>query len=302
MRCVRNNFKHARRKPRKPAKHIVERRRLLSSLTRQVERKGSRSWPKYGSARQLTYRYRELTGRETAVKTIHRDLKVLKMKPYVRPKVPTRRAPDIAKRREFASKLRTWAKTKLHRIVFSDESWVDTNERTSRLQYAKRRCDVLPRESKCRWNTCSIMVFGCVGIGFRSPLVILPAKVAKDGVLVPFRLSSDTYIRRCLQPLVPLLLEKKKILQQDGARSHASKQTRSYLSRKGVPVLESWPAYSPDLNAIERCWHDLKLAVGARSPSTQEELIKVTIEEWNNMSQKKIDAHCRHFYNQLQNL
>jgi len=42
--------------------------------------------------------------------------------------------------------------------------------------------------------------------------------------------------------------------------------------------------------------------VGARSPSTQEELINVTIEEWNNMSQKKIDAHCRHFYNQLQNL
>jgi len=105
-----------------------------------------------------------------------------------------------------------------------------------------------------------------------------------------------------LSKLVPEVIRRGRVLQQDGARSHTAKQTMNYLKRKRVEVLEDWPAYSPDLNCIERVWHDLQQRVGARGPDTQEELIKVIKEEWAALPQKTINAHCRHFVHQVRDM
>ena len=44
------------------------------------------------------------------------------------------------------------------------------------------------------------------------------------------------------------------VFQQDGAPSHTSPSTLSFLAAQRVQVLPNWPANSPDLNLVENCW------------------------------------------------
>jgi len=44
------------------------------------------------------------------------------------------------------------------------------------------------------------------------------------------------------------------ILQQDGAGTHRSGFTKSYLKSEKIELLEDWPAQSPDINPIEDIW------------------------------------------------
>lgn len=167
---------------------------------------------------------------------------------------------------------------------------------------AKSRKDVLPMEKKARWNVASIMVWGCVGYNWKSPLVIFPSKTNVDGELKQFRLDAASYVRRCLSTVSKQLVEEKRLFQQDGARSHAAKSTKEYLQKKGVELLDPWPPYSPELNAIERVWKELNARVGERCPMSVPELIAATKEAWEEIPQEVINAHCQHFRTQLDEL
>lgn len=297
-RAVQLNFERkALRRPTKKA--IVDRRKLLAKLSKKVTKKGHRMWPTYSSSVQLAQALHRETGESLSPRQIQRDLHKAGLKAYVRPKCPTRSTPDVQKRRAFARKHRqiNWKK-----IVFTDESWICCNERTGRYQWCRSRPEVLELERKARWNVASVMVWGAVGFGFKSPLVIFPSKLARDGALRVFRLDSASYVRRCLASVVPALQKDQRILQQDGARSHAAGHTQRYLAGKGVATLADWPPYSPDLNAIERIWKELNARVGARCPMTTDELVTAAREEWDRMPQALIDKHCGHFPRQLRAL
>lgn len=60
------------------------------------------------------------------------------------------------------------------------------------------------------------------------------------------------------------------------------------MTSKSMEILE-WPANSPDLNPIENLWAMLKENVAKRNPKTKEELKTVLLEEWDCISQEKID-------------
>jgi transposase len=133
-------------------------------------------------------------------------------------------------------------------------------------------------------------------------LILLPAKREEDGEVRAFRLDAASYVRRCLQYVIPEIQRRKLVFQQDGARSHVAKITRAYLHRKKVKWLDDWPPYSADLNMIEPIWKELNTRVGERCPLTLEELVKAAKEAWEELPQEVINAHCGRFPAALRNV
>lgn len=286
--------------PRELALHIIRRRDLLLKKHKQVVRKNGRTWKKYSSCRALVQALRT-EGVIASRWTVRRDLKAMGLKSRVRPRTPTRDPQQVEVKRRF-KKRHVRNQTPARWVMHSDESWITCNEHTGRWQWCRKGEQPFPMERKARWNVPSVMVWAAVGVDYKSKLIIFPSKsVNEDGEPSIFRLTAEKYIRRCLSTVCPELTNPRKqwILLQDGARSHVAKQTKAYLKRKGIRYLEDFPPYSPDLNMIEAVWKELISRVGAKCPSTCEELQKAVLEAWDELPQHIINAHCQHWANAL---
>lgn len=86
---------------------------------------------------------------------------------------------------------------------------------------------------------------------------------------------------------------------QDGATSHTAKDTYKWLQTK-CRFIQGWLANSPDLNSIENLRAIIKAAVEKTKPQTVEDLKKVIILTWNEISQLKINNLVSSFYQHLQ--
>ena len=93
-------------------------------------------------------------------------------------------------------------------------------------------------------------------------------------------------------------------LQQDNARPHVARICTQFLETEHVPVLP-WPAYSPDMSAIEHVWDLLDRQVRQRVaiPGNVHQLRTALQEEWDNIPQATIDnlavsmrRRCRPYY------
>jgi hypothetical protein len=87
--------------------------------------------------------------------------------------------------------------------------------------------------------TSGVMLWGSMGIGYRSRLVFIRA-----------RLNGDQYIEEILRPIVlPLINEHAGVvLEQDNVRSHVAQISRTFLQHAEVENLPR--ARVPDLNPI----------------------------------------------------
>lgn len=234
-------------------------------------------------ARQL-----RLEGVASSRSTVRRDLQRLGLRAYARPKVPPLTEEKMKARVTLCRRLLRNGSHWLRGLVFSDEKWFDTCDAGVRWQYCERgqqRNQLIGRQQMQAGP--KVFVWGAISVSFK---VLVIVKLPEEGGGMNHRI----YIDQCLSQLVKKDLEGK-VLVQDGARSHWTKEVREYLRKKKVSVLEGWVAGSCDMNTIEPLWGRVQSAVSDRGPFGAEELAQFVREEWDRIPMESIARHVLSF-------
>ena len=211
---------------------------------------------------------------------------------------------DEAKERRlaFARKYKGYFETenkkiaKKKKIFFSDESQFDRNPKAKLFQWAKSRKDVsavLTRTS----NGPRVMVWGMIGPNYKSELIIL--RKTGRGIKNAPTVTAAVYIKKCLKKTI-LDATKGGFFQQDNAKIHTAKVVKDHLAKSKVDVLPDWPAYSPDMNPIEKVWGLMKRKLHRNDNlDTHAGLIAAVQREWNAIPIKTINKLCDNFVTTL---
>jgi transposase len=314
------DFKRPKTPKRKLPRYILARRRHVLRLSNiEVTTPKGRKFREFHSVELIR---RELQNNpkiniKASKSTVMLDLHAVGKRSIVRRLLCSRERKDVEKRMLFKG-IAKHLNPKL--IVFSDETWLSTKERTGRREWCSRGEEANPRENKNRRNEPgSFQVWACVGWHFKSKLIIFPKnrkvwRKNKKGTLkevqIAYRLNSHEYISDCLEKVKKDLNDHRGFLgpkgldlgemrfQQDGARCHDAKICYEWYRKTDINLLHEFPPYSPDLNMIELVWKDLHAAIGRRCPETEEELIAAAQVAWDeDITHKMINKHILHFSN-----
>jgi transposase len=155
------------------------------------------------------------------------------------------------------------------------------------------KSEVLHRERKREQNCVRVHLWAAVSVGFKSKLTIFPQWNTALGRKKPFTVTAAEYVDRCIIPLHNAGVMEGRIFQQDNARVHTAKHTKTTIEKAGWSVVEGFPPYSPDLNPIEQVWALMNPRVATTHPRTLEELIQATQDVWDAMEQEELNRICR---------
>jgi transposase len=126
-----------------------------------------------------------------------------------------------------------------------------------------------------------VMVWGCIWYHGRSELCIV------DGTV-----NSNKYMEILRDYLLPSMPSSSNFLfMHDNARPHVANVVRRWLYDNAVPLLEPWPAYSPDFNPIERVWSWMSAWVKKQRPNNIQSLTNAIEKAWMNLPQKTIQGY-----------
>lgn len=289
-------------KKRTPCKAVQMRRQLVRRIAQKKIKVGHFSFQAHNTSRSISAELYKRHGVRARRRTIIRDLHTVGAKCRVRPRCTTRRAGDYALRLQFARK---WVKVRNigKKLLFSDECWITSGERTGRFQWVFGDEAPFPRESRSKWNVASLQVWCCIGYNYKGPIVIFPTTMWSEcGAKMGFRLNRYAYIRRCLSKVVKDIAHTQRIFLQDGARAHDNAHVEGYLQRKSVKFVDDYPPYSADLNCCENFWSLLKDRVGALVPTDLEDLRDKIKRAYEEISLADINKLCARYEVRLKNL
>ena len=222
--------------------------------------------------------------------TVNRARHMLDLQ-YKPPKIKQSLTENQKKLRTIFAHSMIYNSINMERIVFSDESRFCLTSDNRFRWYRKHDMDeqCFCTKEKYIW---SIMVFGAIGIDFKSKLVICKENI--DAV----------YFREVINQsnLVPDLDAKygqgQWIFMQDGAPAHSSRLTKLFIQKR-MKSLNNWPANSPDMNPIEHLWGAMKQILKQNVTHTKEELIETIQKVWMEFPQESINRLVQSFADRL---
>jgi hypothetical protein len=173
-------------------------------------------------------------------------------------------------------------------------SWVFTDE--SRFACGSDNHWVWRRSGDYRYSSLknadkfpkfSVMVWGAIGIGFRSTLVTFDGHV-----------DAKTYIESLKKGFFREVDEayggRPWVLVQDGATCHTTDANLVELSQH-CHVCPSWPPNSPNLNPIEMLWGVIKARLNWNNICTREQAIYEITQAWKSKPLAAITKLCAGF-------
>ncbi|GLB38751.1 putative DDE superfamily endonuclease [Lyophyllum shimeji] len=217
--------------------------------------------------------------------------RVAKKVPYLTPR-------QKKSRMYWARKYRGWTEREWGRVSFSDECYVYLGDGCGRVYVTRRPGEELDEDCVVPSFTQSskrVMVWGVITLGHKGPLVVLEYPGGKGNGM-----NSARYQEQVLEGVVLDFQARMKALkgpmtfQQDNAPSHTSKSTKKWFANHDLPLLFH-PASSPDLNPIERVWHELKNRLRAlpHPPNTLDDLKEAVRRVWDELPIEDVDKHIR---------
>ena len=172
----------------------------------------------------------------------------------------------------------THVNNNFHCVVFTDEKmwcldhtsstvWIEDDEEIPLREVASIRTKV--------------MVWGAVWYNGRSELCIVEGTV-----------NQHSYIDILSRYLLPSMPSSPRFrFQQDNAKPHVAPRVCKFLYDYAVPVLEPWPAHSPDFSAIEKVWAWMVCYVNGRRPKDRQTLIAAIQQAWDAIPQYVVLSH-----------
>jgi transposase len=151
-------------------------------------------------------------------------------------------------------------------------------------------------EPECNGHLVArLFVYAVVGLGLKSNLVFTsPSPKKGSGEAVSRESFTGAHYVRVMKKLKPFLDEWRPsgdyVVIRDRATQHTSDLAMTALEQLGIPVLESFPAQSPDLNPIERVWAQLSRELEGKRPTTPDGYRKQVLAAWKRIDQKTIDG------------
>jgi len=165
------------------------------------------------------------------------------------------------------------------RFIFLDESSAKTNMTRlyGRAQRGKRCVDSTPHG---HWKTLTMLS------AIRYEGVIEDATVVVDGAM-----DGDIFVAYVEQCLVPSL-RCGDIVVMDNLSAHKNARVRELIEQAGCDL---WylPAYSPDLNPIEKVWSKVKTYLRRVSAKTLDALIEAVANALHTLTASDLQGYFR---------
>jgi hypothetical protein len=213
---------------------------------------------------------------------------------YIARKVPYLTLKQQWNRRKWARMYRPYKMSFWKRKIWSDECYVYLGDNKGRV-YVTQRPDEAYHEDclvpTFQQSPLRVMVWSCIGFSWKGPLVLLEYPGGKGGGMTAERYQKQVLEEHVKSIYADLERELGSVhFQQDGASSHQAKSTQKWFERNHILLLYHPPS-SPDLNPIERIWHELKRRLHKRKrvPTSLDELKEAIREVWDEIPQSFID-------------
>ncbi len=177
-------------------------------------------------------------------------------------------------------------------LIFCDESPYYLQRKNIILKSWMKQNDIKSRKI-INPNKC-IQIFGAISMLGKSQLYILPQKKTW---------TTETYEESVTKVIVPFLEKfypkSKPYYIQDNARPHISNNTKDFLSKLNMVVIQQ-SANSPDYNPIEKIWGIHKERVYRQGDFFNiKDLQNEIITQWDKIDQNLVRSTINHVLNNL---